>query len=184
MVGSHNSLTYMSTKNVFMGLFKFFYRCQTKTLEQQLQYGIRCFDVRVKLDNDWNWCFAHGIVKFKTNVYQIFDILNSNKCHVRLIFEEKEGKGYHNLAFVQLCSELEKKYPNIKFFEGRIKSSWKKLYTFKYENINQTTDQFVGSMQSKIIGKISPRLWDWFNHKKSRQLADESKADIILLDFI
>lgn len=185
MLGSHNSLTYMPPKKWYMNLFKIFYKCQNITLEEQLKLGIRCFDIRVKLDKNWNWRFAHGLVIFDCNyIYSVFDTLNKYKCSVRLILEDKPGKSYHELEFIKLCRKLENQYKCISFFEGRRKKDWKKLYTFNYENIYQTTDQFVGSMQSKFIGKISPKLWDLFNHTKSRKLAKESKADVILLDFL
>lgn len=75
MLGSHNSLTsypclwYLRPFNVFS-------KCQSKTIEEQLDAGVRFFDIRIKMKPDGSYCFAHGLAKYKCNsLMHILDVL-------------------------------------------------------------------------------------------------------------
>lgn len=184
VVGSHNSFTYLQAKNIIGKLTSIFWRCQKLNLDEQLAAGIRCFDVRIRLSKAGNWEFAHGIAVLTSasEFYNYFEKLNENNCCVRIVFEDsgKSKKNYNK--YLALCVFLEETYPNITFFEGRVKGTWEKLYHFIKEPIYLMVNQPVASMCS-WYGKIFPKLWDWFNHKKSRKALDID-ADYNLFDFI
>ena len=48
MIGSHHSATYLKEKSWWMTILRPWTRCQTKTLREQYNSGIRYFDFRIK----------------------------------------------------------------------------------------------------------------------------------------
>lgn len=63
MVGTHNSMTYLEATHWHWELLSPWWRCQDKTLEEQLAMGVRFFDLRVIRgtgNRTWNW--GHGLV--------------------------------------------------------------------------------------------------------------------------
>lgn len=193
-IGAHNTMTYLEPTKWWGKLVKWFYRCQKLSLIEQLKGGLRVFDLRTRQNKEGNWIFAHGLVEFKgLNLFEALLILNTYKCKVRLIWEVNRDTNAQEIkAFWELCEYIRKKYPNITFFEGRRKWDWRMIYNFFREDGNPdgqpegslTTDQFVGSMESAFIGQVCPELWTWLNRKKTRKMAEESTAEIVLLDFI
>lgn len=68
MLGSHNSMSgypcpwYLKPFNVFA-------KCQSLTLAEQFQAGVRFFDIRLKVKPDGRYCVAHGLMRYKTHSY-------------------------------------------------------------------------------------------------------------------
>lgn len=183
MIGSHNSFTYLPAKNIVGKLTSLFWRCQKLTLSEQLERGVRCFDVRIRRSKKGNWEFAHGlaVLTSASEFYNHFAELDKYHCYVRIVFEDS-GKNREKFELYRsLCRFLEDAYLNITFFEGRVKGTWEKIYTFKFEPV-ETVVQPVASMSGDWYGKILPGLWDYMNHNKSRKNIDNK--NITLLDFI
>lgn len=183
-IGSHNSMTYAEPVHGYFKLFRWAYRCQKLDIIHQLKANVRTFDIRVRQNKTGLWVFAHGVVEFKPDVFEILDILNTYECRVRLIWEIDEF--HESKPFIDFCKKIEEMYPNIAFFEGRSKYDWVCVYNFnlnKDGNPSLDTDQFVGSMMS-WWGKFMPIVWHYFNKEKSRNLAKTSNKSVVLLDFI
>lgn len=166
-IASHNTMTYLSPAKWWMKIFNFVAKCQNKTLQKQLNLGIRNFDIRIDFDKHGNPRFAHGLIKYKvdddkTGIYPYFDLLNSyGNCTVRIILEVSK---YDKLVekktkwFIELVKYLVNKYKCIEFYGSNRKYDWKVLVP----NINKTTIeyvQYVGSMDGLWIYKIYPRLY-------------------------
>lgn len=183
-IGSHNSMTYAEPAHPFFKLFKWAYRCQKLTILEQLQANIRVFDLRVRQNKVGKWVFAHGMVEFKVNPYEVLTLLNTYSCKVRLLWEIDE---FHESApFIEFCKKIQREFPKITFFEGRSKYDWVCVYNFNPDNEGNPsieTGQFVGSMMS-WWGKFIPIVWHFFNKEKTRELANNSTKPIVLLDFI
>ena len=195
ILGSHNSMTYLESNNIFMNIFKFCWRCQTSDIDTQLLKGVRCFDIRIRLENN-NWVFAHGKSILKTitqNGYNGLDgLLNhlnkyavstSSKIYIRLILEESKENLKQEKAFIKKVKEIYNKYiPNLIFFEFTRKFDWKVLIdTGVYI---KEPEQFVGSMKS-WYGKIWPWLyWKINNNKDKKTFEKLGESDIALFDFI
>lgn len=65
MIGSHNSYTYLDSVNGYNKFAKY-WRCQTKTIQQQLDSHVRFFDIRIKEQTKNNrkiWRVMHGIAE-------------------------------------------------------------------------------------------------------------------------
>lgn len=186
--GSHNTMTYLYPDNQIMKLFKWIYQCQSKTITEQFEEGCRCFDLRIRLENN-RWVFAHGL--YKSSRHKIEDILNMLKglaklnrikIYIRLILETSKYDKITESEFIKLCKTLKTKYSeNLIFFEGRRKYDWKILYDFKYY---PEVKQFVGSMKS-WYGKLCPWLYSFIHKKRDLEKASSYDNDIIcLFDFI
>lgn len=68
MIGSHDTFTYRKPLNPIFNLFKRWWKCQNKIIEEQYNFGIRFFDIRVVHHND-DWYLAHGLVTFKDMLF-------------------------------------------------------------------------------------------------------------------
>lgn len=65
MLGSHNSFTYQGAVCKPLNLFAFLWRCQGKTVREQMEEGVGYFDVRVRYDlKNKCWRTCHGMVDF------------------------------------------------------------------------------------------------------------------------
>ena len=60
ILGSHNTMSYVTPLVWWRRLLRPFYRCQAKTLEGQIAAGVRWFDIRVAQDGDGRFVCAHG----------------------------------------------------------------------------------------------------------------------------
>lgn len=181
---SHNSMSYLRPKKWYLYPFRFIAKCQSKSIKEQIEnYGIRIFDLRIGFGKDCCLEFRHGYMSFKGDVYDVLNYLNKYKVWVRLIYEDTQERGFNKEVKSQLfssyCGLLERKYSNIKFFEGRRKSDWMLLYEFKNKiELNQK----VGSMTSKIWA-----IWPWLyaiTHNKSNRKKHENSEKCLVLDFI
>ena len=92
MIGSHNSMTYLPPKNPIFRLFTPFFRCQNMSLIEQIEEGVRFFDIRVAWSKrQKRWVFAHGIVTLggrnTAEVSEVFDLFERHRCSFRIILE-------------------------------------------------------------------------------------------------
>ena len=184
--GSHNTMTYLKSTSWIYNIFSCFWRCQKLDIYEQFSKGVRCFDLRVRM-HDEHWVFAHGKSIFDSDfdILTIIDTLNkicetcNSKVYIRLLLEINEHNSYQENSFISLCELLNGKYKNndrIRIFECRRKYDWAQLYNF---GVYPEVIQYVGSMQTKIYGKICPRLYYLFNKKKLNKIIDEiNKCEI------
>ena len=92
MTGSHNSMSYLPPKYWFWRLFTPFWRCQDKTIKEQIDAGVRFFDIRVVWDRKLDcWQFAHGLVRFgwtkRDTLNPILTLLEAQGCLYRIVLE-------------------------------------------------------------------------------------------------
>ena len=177
-IASHNTMSYLPPKHWWLYPFRFIARCQSKTIQEQYEkYGIKCFDLRVCFDESGNPHFAHGLITYKGNVYQVLNYLNSLKddIKVRLILE----KGLSFVLFYNLCRFFERSYKNITFFEGVAKDGWVRICSFQYQ---PTYDQKVSSMTGKKWDDWCPWLYAKLMNKKNVQKGTDK--NFLFMDFV
>lgn len=68
MLGSHNSLTGYPCK-WYLIPFNIFSKCQSGTIEQQLQKNVKFFDIRIKVKSDGSYYVSHGLARYITESY-------------------------------------------------------------------------------------------------------------------
>lgn len=199
-IGTHNSMTYLKPSKWWLWLFRFAYKCQSLTIEEQLANGIRIFDLRIRLNKKGEWIFAHGLAEFKgispidtLNLINNFAKEKNEKYKVRLMWETKDTDNEEEAKiFTDLCFLVETTFTNIQFFGGTSIATWKNWYNFhpygdnpeKRECWEYKTEQFVSSLSSFGVAAIWPWLYTTILKKKLRKKAAESQAEIVLLDFI
>lgn len=184
-LGTHNSMSYLKPKYWFMYPFRFIAKCQNMTIDEQLDAGIRMFDLRISYNIDLIPQFKHGLIAFRGNVESILNHLNNFKepIYVRFILEvnSTDQDLYIKEKYFEIdCKRWEHIYPNLKFFCGRRKYDWKQLYKFKLDDLN--IDQYVSSMQKIGIFKVWPWLYAKLYNKKNIKETNDQKWS--LFDFI
>lgn len=184
MIGSHNTMTYLPVEKWWMIPLNIFAKCQSKCLYTQHRKGVRCYDIRVYLKDNLYWKFCHGLINYKSliTVYDVIDEINNTifddevEVYIRIVLEK--GDEFAEREFAKLCSELESKYPKIKFFGGVRKRDWKEFYHFKN---NPDVEQYISSMSGKWYWFI-PWLYAKLFNKKNFNKINDSKIN--LFDFI
>lgn len=187
VLGSHNSWSYLRPKKWWMKIIAFTARCQSKTIREQYELGVRCFDLRIRFDKYGNTLFAHGIVEYDVDPDSVHKDLmwidNKGDCMVRVLHEARTEKQYNSCnisIFQDVCRGLKRKFANTKFWCGRNLYNWHEDYDFG----------FYPTYEEKYASVCSPKLIDdwwpwWFAKFHNKQiLKDGSKADVLLMDFV
>lgn len=188
MVASHNSWSFSEPVKWWMKLFRFVGRCQTKTIQEQYDEGVRMFDLRINDDN-----VHHGLIQYKTQYLKDLEWLNrKNAIAVRVLYETNDINKDGENKFIQSCKKLEETYSNILFFGGQRKCDWKKIYTFKNLEIpiihrySSTTTLFpkLKSNFWRICDDWWPWLYSYITRKQRNKWIKEYKDQWLMLDFI
>lgn len=184
IIGSHNTMTYQKPFKWYYKPFMWMVRCQNKDIDTQYsEYNVRVFDIRVyKSKTDGNWYTRHGLVTlFLFNLYNLLDKINNyGDCWVQLVLEISKKDEDEETSFVQLCAEVERLFPNIRFIGGVRKYDWKCLYEFK--NTLSINGKFSSSPKNPKFLGIFPKLYSLlFNKKFYKEPIDE---DCLMLDFV
>ena len=190
VIGSHNSWSYLRPRRWWMRLIAFAARCQRVDIrEQYLKYGVRCFDLRVRLDEFGRLVVAHGPVIYTLTIYKVcldLDWLNGKgDCYVRVLHEARTKSQYTEKSinwFGYFCHAIEESYPGIKFWCGLNLYDWKVDYQFKGDD--PTCEETYGSV---VPGKKwLYGWWPWLyavTHNKAIKAKGTDK-DILLIDYV
>lgn len=187
IIGSHNSWTFLTPKKWWMKLISFTAKCQDLNISSQYNLGVRCFDLRIRFNNDYSLIVAHGIIEYnitREDILSYLEVLNSRKdIIVRVIHEVRTKRSYSPLRikqFREFCSYLENNYKNIKFCGGRNLYDWSCDYKFKY----------IPSIK-EIHSSVCSPLWidDWYprffaKRNNKNIVKSEIKENILLIDFV
>lgn len=182
-IASHDTMAYLKPRKWWMRLFNFMAQCQSKTIEEQYELGIRMFDLRIKYDKDLNPRFAHGLVEYDKKIEDVLDYLASREetCFVRIILENPKSKliERYSIKFVEDVNTWVNKYSNLVFFEGRRKCDWKLLIDL---GPNPDYVQMISSMTGTILDDWCPKLFAWLHNKDIRECG--TSHDWLFMDFI
>ena len=131
MIAAHNTMTYLKAKSFLWEKLSCWWRCQDKTIDEQIASGVRFFDLRVVYDaaaRDSFWSFAHGYVTLKPTISLREVLLKiqecNGKCRVTL---EKGGEDDEEL-FADYFNPVSEtgKWPCI--VQVIIKKGWRVLW--------------------------------------------------------
>lgn len=195
IIGLHNTFSGLEPKHWWLKPFNFIAKCQNnnilETYKSLLKDGFDiCVDLRVYFpkESSFKVGIAHGSMSYKGDQELIYNVLNmlSTLCitydkelYVRVILE----KGDEFPLFDFFCIKLEEDFPNIIFYGGVYKPTWKLIHDFK-NKLELNTIQYVGSMakDARWYEKFIPYLYaKRKNLDNMMKLTDESK--IYLFDF-
>lgn len=178
-LGTHNSLTYHSPQ-WWVRPLNFIGQCQSLTIEQQYEMGVRYFDFRLRYDKNGRYA-AHGFLSYKKIAFDyIFGFLNrKGDCLVQLILENhfwEESKGEEK--FYDDVFLLKRTYPNIRFTGGQKKRVWRSVVFLPQYPLKRCFEGFEGKelkfpYPKKYAKKNNARYW--------QEVDDEAYS---LFDFI
>lgn len=116
-LGSHNSWSFGKTKWFIPA---FWAKCQNLNIQEQYDYGVRLFDLRLRRKQDKTWGVSHGRTFFEIDYTKDLQWLNGKKdVYVRVLLEyNTKPKDAINVEsqFYDICLDLANDYKNIKFF--------------------------------------------------------------------
>ena len=182
MKGSHNSLTYASPKKWWGWLAVPVWKCQRLNLSQQINAGVRCFDIRCAWDGH-KFIGAHGLIDLKIDIItalRFIAYLSDDKAYIRIILEKGGDNPQICELFKEECKHWQKLWPGMTFFCGRSKKTWAKV-----ANVPDGPDviQHIGSMKSRW-GEIFPGLWAIMHRKDIPAEYYNNKLPIVHIDFV
>lgn len=134
MIGSHDSFTYLKATSKVVELFSRFWRCQDKTIKEQYDAGVRCFDVRIfadSLEGKFVWGVGHGLAEVNQQFVNLTAILSFFKKQyegsiVRIVLEKGDNNAVEKFKS-QTNTILKGKNKDI-IWELVIKDNWEVLY--------------------------------------------------------
>lgn len=199
-IGSHNSMSYMPVKQWYFKPLRWTFRCQDVSIhDQYYKYGVKLFDLRINFDKDYTPYFAHGMAKFKGNVYTTinqlnnFAKLNDDTIHIRIILEcnrKTKRQNEQEECFKKFCEKIQKEYTNLIFFGGNRKYDWEKIYNFNVndpslDNKYSSTTELLGGKHGSLRAKLDdiyPRLYAKLKNKKN--IKEGTTKDFLFIDFV
>lgn len=165
----------------------FMARCQRKTIREQYELGVRCFDLRIRFDKYWNTLFAHGIVEYDVDPDRVHKDLmwidNKGDCMVRVLHEARTEKQYSSCnvsIFQDVCRGLQRKFANTKFWCGRNLYNWETDYDFGV--YPSCEEKYASVCPPSIIDDWWPWLFAYRHNGKIRQKG--TTKDILLIDYV
>lgn len=183
--GTHNSCSYNTS-----GLASRVSKCQNKTLNEQLNMGVRFLDIRCKFNSD-GFAIHHGDDYLNMNFNQVlnecYKFLNSNskECIIMSVKEEvsnSKGNSFQDQfkkyinnnsnkwylgSSIPTLGDVRGKIVLVRRFRGNLgidASSWKDDATFSYGNV-YVQDKYTLDDASKKMSEVDKFFKQVPNHK-------------------
>ena len=162
-------------------------RCQRLTISEQLEKGVRCFDIRIRFDGD-RLVVAHNRIEYVCSRYWLWLILDAinarGGCCVRMLHEVRTARQREKSStelFAELCSLYERKFRAVRFFGGRNLMDWGTDYRFAGDE--PTVEDAYGSRRKP---RSLYALWPWLYAKlyNGRERQAVTDRDVKLMDFV
>lgn len=155
-LGTHNSMTYQKPSGDWKKITMWpFAKCQSLTYEQQYDFGVRLFDLRIRFINNIPY-FAHGELEFcGVDANTVIDFLNKKgDCAVILALENNAAIGNtQDEQFQIFCKECLEKYPNVTFTGGWAKYPGNHPTIYKFEGSGVSRDE-----KYKVFSELNSAL--------------------------
>lgn len=192
LLGSNNTMTYLSPSNWWAKIFRFIGKCQNLNYEDQYKYqGVRLFDIRLYVSPRNKHIVArNGKILYDLfslfNVFSFFNKMGDVTVRVSLDITMEErmcNNDYDAIKtkFISTCNMLETVYPDIMYIGGYKTYDKSRLYTFKYEKEHG---------EPLIIDECNRKWYDWvfpfIVARKNREMIEryENEHGFLLLNFV
>lgn len=198
MLGSHNSLSSYPCA-WYIKPFNIFSKCQSKTLEEQLENGVRFFDIRIKMKPNGKYAIAHGLALYKTkDISSIMKILsdygdkNEKIIFVRILLEYNKAPKDVNKIIIKLKELYYNMVPHLWVSMCGVYSKWDNKQIVAPESDNIIYNPTITHKYSSCIGwkrfiYCIPYLYAKKHNKefkKSYKDILDSETNVLLLDFV
>ena len=190
---SHNTFSYAEPLQWWLRPFAFVARCQSKTLTEQVEAGIRVFDLRIRQDKNGEWVIAHNAFIYARGIKVVYYLEQLDEVaresdlpvYVRVLHEvrnRRQEKYSSSIDFNNLCDWLNRTYRNIRFFGGQRVMDWRQDYVFQPQNEIDYTELHASMRWPKYL-----HWWPWlyarlYNGRNEREFAD--KDMVAFMDFV
>ena len=189
VIGSHNSWSYLRPRRWWMRLIAFAAKCQRVDIRTQyLRYGVRCFDLRIRFDENGMPIVAHGPVEYNMKTGNLWDDLKwldqKGDVFIRVLHEVRTKEQYTAESiklFKSFCLDKTEEYYNTVFWCGRNLYNWEVDYWFDKDPSCEETYGSVVSGKKWLYG-----WWPWLyavTHNKAIK-AQGTDKDILLIDYV
>lgn len=189
ILGTHNSATngkLVWWQRPFALLLHLTSRCQTKSIEEQLNDGVRLFNLQVcRYKGEWH--ISHGLCIYEE---KLFDVLDQMKKYKGIVFQLYLDKnffvGQNKEEFMKLVGYVKKKYcfPDFilqkAWIEGTNKYPHKTTYTLSIEE-HYWSKGWASVFASSWLDKLPLPKRYAKKHNKAYKLA--CKSEYLMLDF-
>lgn len=189
MIGSHNSMSYLSPRNLWGKITRPWNKCQDKTLVEQYRAGVNYFDIRINLYpnsiGEFEWHFVHNKVDYGPVDSNIWKYIGDINVSVRVIYDQRtrpkdtENKINRFLTYLYI---LKDKY-NVNIDSAITYWDWKEHYKPTIE-----VKEYHASVEAKwyqyIFGtKTFAEIWNRYARATYYDYSEDTER-VLLLDYI
>ena len=198
-LATHNTMSYRKLKQFWAKLIQFIARCKSDDYKKQYELGAKGFDLRLFWDKDDKLEFRHGIVSYNADdIDEILEYANEHGIYLRIMLEIRDYNvnKIDNLdelkqKFIDFCTQIEAKYPSIKFYGGKTVNDWKTIYEFKNKPdikevslYSSVTSLFNSNSKFlRIIDDLCTWIYARLRNKKNINAYKDSDCTLVV-DFI
>ena len=191
---SHNTFSYAEPLQWWLRPFAFVARCQNRTLTEQVEAGIRIFDLRIRQDKNGEWVIAHNAFIYTRGLDTIKRKLSwlDGKArdggyivYVRVLHEvrnSRQERQSSSVAFNSLCDWMQHEYRHIMFFGGQRTMDWRQDYVFPTAGDIDYIERHASVRWPKWL-----HWWPWlYAHLHNEEIEKEyqDKPDVVFIDFV
>lgn len=190
LIGSHNSWSYLRPRKWWMRLIGFTARCQRRDIYEQYEdYGVRCFDLRVRFRENGELVLCHGLVEYDYSYYGLLnelEWLNSRGTGVviRLLLDLR-GVDIGDVMYQEHCfnnfyNDVLKNFTHLRYILGRMLPSWKKVLVQLSDG--SVCDAYSSVRSPKFVDDWFPWLYARLHNREI--LSRGTDCEILLIDFV
>lgn len=190
---SHNTFSYSEPLQWWLRPFAFVARCQSKTLTEQVEAGVRVFDLRIRQDKNGEWIIAHNAfiyvrgIKILHALEWLNDMARESDLpvYVRVLHEvrnQRQARQSSSVAFNSLCDWMQHEYRHIMFFGGQRVMDWRQDYMFPTVGDIDYIERHASVRWPKWL-----HWWPWlyarlYNEEIEKEYRD--KEEVVFMDFV
>ena len=190
---SHNTFSYAEPLQWWLRPFAFVARCQGRTLTEQVEAGIRVFDLRIRQDKNGQWIIAHNAFVYARGI-KILHALewldevareSDLPVYVRVLHEvrnQRQARQSSSVAFNALCDWMQHRYRHIMFFGGQRVMDWRQDYVFPTAGDIDYIERHASVRWPKLL-----HWWPWLYarlHNDEIEKEYQDKPDVVFMDFV
>ncbi|MGN0144129.1 MAG: hypothetical protein ACI398_04050 [Clostridium sp.] len=166
IIGSHNSLSYLKPKHWYQWIFYPWARCQSKTLKEQYDSGVRYFDIRVRFDKNNNVVFCHNNTIFNLDRDTFCSMLNNLPidCYFRFMLDYRSKPKYSNAYKTYFKHFIDSLGCRVNIHQAIIYWEGENIYCNIPDKINLVS--CYASESGTIFKYLPPIFYKWFGKRK------------------
>lgn len=174
-LGTHNSMTYLKPNGSLQELGRTFGKCQNLTIDEQYDFGVRFFDLRIRFHPDGISFFAHGFLEFfGVDPYAVIRALDKKgDCIIQLVMESNSMiADSQNDFFTDFCRTCEQEFTHTVFTGGWSKypSSGTVVYPFQSALVPRQEAYKVFTQLNTVAGEAKEAIKEIKENKDIRSV--------------